>query len=115
MFPLHHPLQTVGDLNWLALPVILAGWGVWGLASLTWGSLPIWAAPVPLAIASLWFLVRFPLHDFFADNAPFCLASGVVARLITAVGLGLTGFVLWFVERTSLAPHVKASDVAGRR
>ncbi len=116
LFPLHHPLHTVGGfISWLALPVILAGWGVWGLASLRWGSLPIWAAPVPLAVASFWLLVRFPLHDFFADNAPFWLASGLVAQLITAVGLGLLGFVLWFEERTSFAPHVRTGDIAGRR
>jgi len=105
MFPLDHPLHTLGGLfRWLALPVILAGLGIWGMASLRSRSLPIWAAPAPLAMAFLWFLVRFPLHDFFLDNVPIWAASGVVTQAIIAGGLGLLGLVLWSSDRSSSAP-----------
>jgi hypothetical protein len=108
MFPLHHPLHTLGGaLGGLALPVILAGLGIWGMASLRSRSLPIWAAPAPLAMAVLWFLVRFPLHDFFLDRVPFWSASGVVAQAIIAGGLGLLGLVLWSSDRSSPPPALE--------
>jgi hypothetical protein len=94
LFPPQHPLRFLGQLlGLLSLWVVSAGWAVWGGASLRARSLPRWAAPVPLVIAFVWVVFRFPLHDFF--SGVFWGGEGPFRYAVHAVGLCVLGMAPW--------------------
>lgn len=94
LFPPQHPLRFLGQLlSLLSLWVVSGGWAVWGVASLRARSLPRWAAPVPLVIALVWVVFRFPLHDFFREA--FWAGEGPFRYAVHTVGLCVLGMALW--------------------
>lgn len=102
LFPPQHSLRFLGGLlSALGLLVVSAGWAVWGVASLTATSLPLWAAPIPLVIAFVWVVFRFPLHDFFSEA--FWAGEGPFRYAVHAAGLCVLALALWRCDDTESA------------
>jgi hypothetical protein len=102
--PFGHPLRFVGgNLLLLGLVGVIAGWAIWGMASLGSKSLPSWAAPVPLVIALVWVSARFPLHDVLDASGP------MLVRVVNAIGFGLLGAVLWQADHSLIRQSRKSA------
>ena len=105
LIPPTHPFWFVGpNLRALGVLIAISGWILWGTASATEKSLPSWAVPAPLIMASVWVVARFFLADVI--NQTTWMRDGPLIQLVHAAGFAVLGLVLW---------RARAEDTTARR